>query len=94
MLPRKKRRNLIITSIIIILLIIIGILVYLYMTTDAFKSNDTLFVKYLAQNFSMIEQIQNQNGMEEANELLQNNKYTSTTQGKINYIINKGLEGE
>lgn len=94
MLPRKKRRNLIITSIIIILLIIIGILVYLYMTTDAFKSNDTLFVKYLAQNFSMIEQIQNQNGMEEANELLQNNKYTSTTQGKINYIINKGLEDE
>ena len=94
MLPRKKRRNLIITSIIIILLIIIGILVYLYMTTDAFKSNDTLFVKYLAQNFSMIEQIQNQNGMEEAKELLQNNKYTSTTQGKINYIINKGLEDE
>ena len=67
---------------------------YLYMTTDAFKSNDTLFVKYLAQNFSMIEQIQNQNGMQEANELLQNNKYTTTTQGKINYIIHKGLEDE
>lgn len=94
MLPRKKRRNLIITSIIIVILIIIGILVYLYMTTDAFKSNDTLFVKYLAQNFSMIEQIQNQNGMQEANELLQNNKYTTTTQGKINYIIHKGLEDE
>lgn len=94
MLPRRKRRNLIITSIIILLFIIIGILVFLYITTDAFKSNDTLFVKYLAQNFSIIEQMQNQNGMEEANELLQNNKYTTTTQGKINYIINKGVEGE
>ena len=94
MLPRKKKKNLIITSIIIILLMIIGILVYLYMTTDAFKSNDTLFIKYLAQNFSMIEQIENQNGMEEANELLQNNKYTSNTQGKVNYIMNKGLEDE
>lgn len=94
MLPRKKRKALIITSIIIVILIIIGILVYLYMTTDAFKSNNTLFAKYLAQNFNIIEQIQNQNGMKEANELLQNNKYTSTTQGKINYIINKGLEGE
>ena len=94
MLPRRKRRNLIITSIIILLFIIIGILVFLYITTDAFKSNDTLFVKYLAQNFSIIEQMQNQNGMEEANKLLQNNKYTTTTQGKINYIINKWLEGE
>ena len=54
MLPRRKRRNLIITSIIILLFIIIGILVFLYITTDAFKSNDTLFVKYLAQNFSII----------------------------------------
>lgn len=94
MLPRKKRKNLIITSIVIVLLVIIGILAYLYITTDAFKSNDTLFIKYLAQNFDMIAQIQNQNEMGEVKTLLDKNKYTSTTQAQINYITNKGLENE
>lgn len=94
MMPRKKRRTLIIVSIIMIILVIIGTLIFLYMTTDAFKSNDTLFAKYLSQNFYIIEEMQNQNGMKEANTLLENNKYTSTIQANVNYITNKGLEDE
>lgn len=94
MMPRKKRRTLIIVSIIMIILVIIGTLIFLYMTTDAFKSNDTLFAKYLSQNFYIIEEMQNQNGMKEANTLLENNKYTSTIQANINYITNKELEDE
>ena len=94
MMPRKKRRTLIIVSIITIILVIIGTLIFLYMTTDAFKSNDTLFAKYLSQNFYIIEEMQNQNGMKEANTLLENNKYTSTIQANVNYITNKGLEDE
>lgn len=94
MMPRKKRRTLIILSIIMIILVIIGTLIFLYMTTDAFKSNDTLFAKYLSQNFYIMEEIQNQNGMKEANTLLENNKYTSTIQANVNYITNKGLEDE
>jgi len=77
-----------------IILVIIGTLIFLYMTTDAFKSNDTLFAKYLSQNFYIIEEMQNQNGMKEANTLLENNKYTSTIQANVNYITNKGLEDE
>ena len=94
MMPRKKRRTLIIVSIIMIILVIIGTLIFLYMTTDAFKSNNTLFAKYLSQNFYIIEEMQNQNGMKEANTLLENNKYTSTIQANVNYITNKGLEDE
>lgn len=94
MMPRKKRRTLIIVSIIMIILVIIGTLIFLYMTTDAFKSNDTLFAKYLSQNFYIIEEMQNQNGMKEANTLLENNKYTSTIKANVNYITNKGLEDE
>ena len=94
MMPRKKMRTLIIVSIIMIILVIIGTLIFLYMTTDAFKSNDTLFAKYLSQNFYIIEEMQNQNGMKEANTLLENNKYTSTIQANVNYITNKGLEDE
>ena len=51
MMPRKKRNTIIIIAILIILLLILGAAcAYLYITTDMFKSNITLFTKYVGQN--------------------------------------------
>ena len=94
MIPRRKKRNIIIVTLIILILIIVGVLVFLYMTTDAFKSKDRLFAKYLVQNFSIIDEFQKFSEMEEVDQLLENNKYTSTINGNINYVLNKGLDGE
>lgn len=94
MIPRRKKRNIIIVTVIILILIIVGVLVFLYMTTDAFKSKDRLFAKYLVQNFSIIDEFQKFSEMEEVDQLLENNKYTSTINGNINYVLNKGLDGE
>ena len=64
MMPRKKRLTILITTIILIVGIIIGVLAFLYLKTDAFKSNETLFAKYLMQNFNAIDNLAN-NGTEE-----------------------------
>ena len=52
----KKKRNLImiIIAIIFVVIAIIGTLVALYLTTDMFKSNSTLFAKYIVQNVDNI----------------------------------------
>ena len=47
MMTRKKRITLIIVIVVLVLLIIGGIFTFLYLNTDMFKSNQTLFVKYL-----------------------------------------------
>ena len=55
MIARKKKKLIIISSITALVLIIIGILITLYLTTDMFKSNYSLFVKYISQNITSIE---------------------------------------
>ena len=45
MMARKKRITLIIVIVVLILLIIGGIFLALYLNTDMFKSNQTLFIK-------------------------------------------------
>ena len=50
MMGRKKRILIIVLSIITVLILIIGgVLIYLNVATDAFKSPDELFYKYLYQ---------------------------------------------
>ena len=87
MMPRKKRLTILITTIILIVGIIIGVLAFLYLKTDAFKSNETLFAKYLMQNFNAIDNLAN-NGTEEITNALNTNKYTSELVGKIEYVEN------
>ena len=58
MMPRKKRRMLIISTIVICIVAIIAILVALYINTDMFKSNETLFEKYISQNFENISKME------------------------------------
>ncbi len=88
-MPRKKKKIIIISIVVslIILLTIGGVCIYLYLTTDAFKSNRTLFEKYLAQNFDVIQNII-QNKSNNIEEFLENNKYTSDISASINYSNN------
>ena len=90
MMPRKKRKTLIIASIVIFILIIIAILIVLYIKTDMFKSNSTLFAKYIGKNFQNVEIFYDEMGKNEYNELLKENKYTTDTEVKVNYIENMG----
>ncbi len=92
-MPRKKRIAILVIAIILTILIIAGILGYLYLKTDAFKPKETLFAKYLIQNFENINilKIENASEIEEA---LNNNKYTSQITGTIEYTENLGTSSE
>ena len=90
MMPRKKRKMLIILSIVICLIVIIAILVVLYIKTDMFKSNRTLFKKYLGQNFENIDELYKNVTTNEYEKKLKENKYTSETELKVNFVQNIG----
>ena len=92
-MARKKRITIITIAIVLVITIIIGILAFLYIKTDAFKSNETLFAKYLVQNFDIIEVWENSKNTDIEN-LLDTNKYTSQIEGKIEYTENKGTSNE
>ncbi len=92
-MARKKRITIITIAIVLVIAIIIGILAFLYIKTDAFKSNETLFAKYLVQNFDIIEVWENIKNTDIEN-LLDTNKYTSQIEGKIEYTENKGTSNE
>lgn len=94
MLPRKKRRAIIIVSIILVIIIIVVALALLYLNTDMFKSNDTLFAKYIGQNVENIEALYKEIGKSEYQDLLQQSKYTTETQVKVNYAENIGTSSE
>lgn len=88
MMPRKKRIALAIAipSIIVIIIIITGIL--LYLNTDMFKSNKTLFFKYFGKNSENIKEIEEIFESTEYEKNLKNNKYTDDINIKVNYTNN------
>ena len=59
MLTKKKRRMIKIIIPVIIFILLIAIFVILYLKTDMFKSDETLFFKYLGKNSENISNIQN-----------------------------------
>ena len=87
-MPRKKRIAILVTVAILIILIIIGILGYLYLKTDVFKTKEMLFAKYLTQNFEKISILENESE-EEIKTQLDNNKYTSQIIGTLEYTENE-----
>ena len=93
MMARKTRIAIITVAISLLVVAIIGILVFLYLETDAFKTNETLFTKYLAQNFEGLDNLKNNNNST-TKSLLDNSKYTSKIDGKIEYIENKDTSDE
>ena len=94
MITRKKRKAIIITIIIFILLILITGFVLLYLMTDLFKGNKTLFTKYLSQNVNNIEEIYKTVTDTTYETTYLQNKYENQGQIKINYIQNLGTTAE
>lgn len=92
-MARKKRIAILSASIALTVLIIIGILIVLYLKTDAFKTKETLFAKYMLQNFDVLE-ILKENDNTEIENMLSENKYTTNLEGKIEYTENKGTSSE
>ncbi len=88
MLTKKKRKLLIISIVIAVILILISIFVALYLTTDMFKSNQTLFMKYIAKNAENFAQVQ------EINMSQKYESYNEKTDIKVNYITNVGTTSE
>lgn len=76
MIPRKKRILILTVLIILILLAIVGVLGFLYLKTDMFKSNKELFSKYLIQGIENAKILENEELLK-INEKLNNNKYNS-----------------
>lgn len=94
MMPRKKRRTIIIVSILFIVLMIVTIMTILYLTTDMFKSNRTLFVKYMGQNLENLESTYQKIETNEFKQLQEQNKYTTQVDVRVNYTENIGTTSE
>ena len=92
-MARKKRIAIFATSITLLVLVIAGVLIYLYLETDAFKTKEALFAKYMLQNFDAIEILKEDENTDVKN-MLSENKYTSELEGKIEYTENKGTSNE
>ena len=81
-------------AIVVIMLIIIIAGLLLYLKTDMFKSNKTLFAKYIGQNMENLKALETT--LQEANyeETFKNNKYTENSEIKMNYTENIGTTSE
>ena len=94
MRSKKKKKIIIIVTSIIAVLLIIGILIFLYLTTDMFKSNETLFAKYMIKAFSQVGELSTENKLQEAEQLLENNKYLSNIEATVNYDENGNTDNK
>ena len=92
-MARKTRIALMITAIVLTILIIIGILGFLYLKTDVFKTNEELFAKYFMKGFDAIDIIKNEDTLGIEN-TLETNKYTSELKGNVEYTTNLGTDSE
>ena len=95
MIPRKKRRLILIISIVLIILILLIGFALVYINTDMFKSNKTLFMKYLGQNTQNMNGVYTQINQESDYEKsLEQSKYTVNTQINVNNTENLGTTEE
>ncbi len=84
-MPRKKRIAVKISVALILIIVLIAVLVVLYIKTDMFKSNQTLFSKYTMQLFDNMNVIFDEAYMEQVKEIIDNNKLTFETTATLNY---------
>ena len=94
MVTRKKRRALLISIITIFILILATVFALLYFTTDSFKSNQTLFIKYMGkteENYNWIEETIKNIVMDEE---LKSTPYEEKTTIKVNHTKNIGTTSE
>ncbi len=88
MMTKKKRRLLVISIIISIIVILLITFIILYLKTDMFKSNQTLFLKYLGKNADIINSLQTDTSSEKYD------IYASQSEIKVNYSTNIGTTSE
>ena len=94
MMTRKKRRMVLIVIIVVILLILAATFVLLYINTDMFKSNQTLFVKYLGKNSDNIKALENIFNNTSYSEQLKTSSYNDNIEANINYTQGIGTTNE
>ncbi len=94
MMPRKKRITVIIIGIVAIILLITTLFILLYNNTDMFRSNQTLFLKYIGKNSENINEIQKIWEKTEFDNLLETSLYTENLELKVNYTKNIGTTAE
>lgn len=94
MITRKKRRMIIILICILIIVIMSGTFAFLYINTDLFKSNDKLFVKYFAQNFNVIKELEIQDVINQKINTIKGEKYESNIVAQIEHIKNPNTSEE
>ena len=87
---RKKLITILITVSIVSIIILTTIFVVIYVKTDMFKSNKTLFFKYMS---SCVDNINNVTNIIN-DENIKNNKYEENSKIKVNYIEKIGTTSE
>lgn len=94
MMGRKKRNLIIALSIITVLILIIGgVLIYLNIATDIFKSPDELFYKYLYQNASIAD-VFDTDLLDRYYQRIENNAYNGTGAITIKTGMNDDSESD
>ena len=94
MMGRKKRILIIVLSIITVLILIIGgVLIYLNVATDMFKSPTELFYKYLYQNGS-IANVFDTNLLDRYYQRIENNAYNGTGELTVKTGLNDDSESD
>lgn len=94
MMTKKKRKMIVIGITVIVLIIFLAILTILYLNTDMFKSSQTLFFKYFIKNYESVNQITEALKNDEYNNVYKTNKYSKSSELKINYTENYGTTSE
>lgn len=94
MMPRKKRITILIISVVVVVLMILITFLMLYLNTDMFKPKGALFAKYIGGNIDNTYNISKMFEKSEYDKLLDENKYTSNTQIKVNYTEGIGTSLE
>ncbi len=85
MMTRKKRRVILVVIILLILVILAATFVILYLNTDMFKSNQTLFVKYLGKNADNVKALESILNSTDYDEQLKVTPYNDNIEAKVNY---------
>ena len=89
-MPRGRIKNIVIGIFVVVAVISIGLYAYLYFTTDLFKSDKELFGKYIRRAVVNVEELLLDEKGAEYNNLLENNKYNSSTEITADYMAGIG----
>ena len=94
MMTKKKRRLVLIIIIVLILVILATTFLVLYLNTDMFKSNQTLFVKYIGKNADNLRALESIINETEYEGQLTTKPYNIDMEATVNYTQNIGTTEE